>query len=74
MSKNPKKLSKSLSAQYYNIAQQFTLMYVCYVHIYVCTYVCIIFHDKIRCFCEYSKDDGYNKNKCIKIRNKNLHY
>ena len=39
MSKNPKKLSKSLSAQYYNIAQQFTLMYVCYVHIYIRMYV-----------------------------------
>ena len=36
MLKNPKKLSKSLSAQYYNIAQQFTFMYVCmYVPMYV---------------------------------------
>ena len=49
MLKNPKKLSKSLSAQYYNIAQQFTFMCVC---MYVCAYVCIISHDKIRCFCE----------------------
>ena len=55
-----------MSARYYNIAQQFTLMYVgTYVRMYVCMYVCIIFHDKISCFCEYSKDDGYNK----KIKN-----
>ena len=40
MLKNPKKLSKSLSAQYYNIAQQSTFMYVyTYVRMYVCMYV-----------------------------------
>ena len=65
MLKNPKKLSKSFSAQYYNIAQQSTFVYghvriyICrptYVRMYVCAYVCIISHDKIRCFCECSKN------------------
>ena len=36
MLKNPLKLTNSLSAQYYNIAHQFTFMYVCtYVRINV---------------------------------------
>ena len=36
MLKNPKKLTKSLSAQYYNDSQQFTFMYVCtYVRMYI---------------------------------------
>ena len=40
MLKNPFKLTKSFSAQYYNIAQQFTFMYVrTHVHMYICMYV-----------------------------------
>ena len=42
MFKNPFKLTRSFSAQYYNIAQQFTFMYVrMYICIYVCMYVCM---------------------------------
>ena len=60
MLKNPKKLSKSLSAQYYNVAQQFTFMYVCmYVPMYVSSLMI-----KSDVFVSALKIDGYNKNKC----------
>ena len=68
MLKNPKKLSKSLSAQYYNIAQQSTFMYVyTYVRMYVCMYVPIyvsflMINSDV--FVSALKIDGYNKNKC----------
>ena len=60
MLKNPKKLSNSLSAQYYNIAQQFTFMYVC---MYVPMYVSFLMI-KSDVFVSDLKIDGYNKNKC----------
>ena len=60
MLKNPKKLSNSLSAQYYNIAQQFTFMYVC---MYVPMYVSFLMI-KSDVFVSALKIDGYNKNKC----------
>ena len=60
MLKNPEKLSKSLSTYYYNIAQQFTFMYVCtYVPMYVL--FLMIISDV---FVSALKIDGYNENKC----------
>ena len=60
MCKNPEKISKSLSAQYYNIAQQFTFMYVCMC---VPKYVSFLMI-KSCVFVSDLKIDGHNKNKC----------
>ena len=63
MLKNPLKLTKSLSAQYYNIAQQFEFLYACtYVHMYVCMYAFVSFlMIKSGVFVSTLKINGYNK-------------
>ena len=82
MLKNPLKLTKSLSAQYYNIAQHISFLYVCtyvrmhvytyvrrtYVCIYVCMYAFVSFlMIKSGVFVSALKIDWYNKNKCQKF-------